>query len=264
MNNSLDEFNELFDLERRLRSESIYTSLGVFAEFFKKHENNFKILTASIIRLLDYFKSSNNYIRFKIIIFLNENVNSKEFLLENPEELIKRLASLYESNDTFARTMILKIFEIFSKSLRNDTSVQYRILVSLKSEDHEELNQAMNTLISFMPISSKDMHKFIMTCLLGKSDKKIIHKQIIIWGLLNSKESYQHLHSLLSDYPEYTDLIDQWTTRISIDHPELFELQESYLLSNKKELTRQLYEAYGVNPNSLKPFDPLIFPIFPS
>lgn len=141
-------FEQLFELERGLRSSiriDQQKAFDFFPEHLKQYADYPDVLEASMLRLLDFFKARSMERRMDIIRALEIHIDN-DILVFNGDEIIRRLAALWEINDSLLRSLVLRWFGLLRKAVGQSPDVYYRIGESLISPIREEYMAAIGAL----------------------------------------------------------------------------------------------------------------------
>lgn len=112
MGSSQLALERLFELERGLRSsirEDQEKTLQSIPAFFDEFGDSQEAMMGLTLRLTDFFKSKGNERRLELTKFLELNcAKPLESLQEGGEEFGRRLISLWETNDSLLKSLVLR------------------------------------------------------------------------------------------------------------------------------------------------------------
>ncbi|XP_052270940.1 integrator complex subunit 7-like [Dreissena polymorpha] len=139
-----DANSALSDLDRGLRSMKVGVQCEAVVRFpglFEKYP--FPILiNSAFLRLADVFRAGNNFIRWCILRVTHESEKHLDKIL-NVDEFMRRIFSVYHSNDPVARAVTLRVLANISLIISERKNIHHSITVSLDSHDAVEVQAAI-------------------------------------------------------------------------------------------------------------------------
>lgn len=142
----------LLDLESRftLKKTSVYgingTQLKVLALFPRLFEDYPYpvVVTAAILKLADWFRQSNNVIKFHIYKVFQQSSEAHLPKLINTEETVRRILPVLTSNDFLARSITLRMLGCMSVIIPNKLDVHFGIVQRLQqASEKSEIEAAI-------------------------------------------------------------------------------------------------------------------------
>ncbi|XP_045187298.2 integrator complex subunit 7-like [Mercenaria mercenaria] len=139
-----DANSALSELDRGLRSMNVGVQCEAVVKFprlFEKYP--FPILiNSAFLRLSDVFRAGNNFIRWCILRVTQESEKHLDKIL-NVDEFMRRIFTVYHSNDPIARAITLRTLGNISLIIAERKNIHHSITVSLDSNDAVEVKAAI-------------------------------------------------------------------------------------------------------------------------
>ncbi|KAL4238895.1 Integrator complex subunit 7 [Mactra antiquata] len=139
-----DANSALSELDRGLRSMNVGIQCEAVVKFprlFEKYP--FPILiNSAFLRLADVFRAGNNFIRWCILRVAQQSEKHLDKIL-NVDEFLRRIFTVYHSNDPIARAITLRTLGNISLIVAERKNIHHSITVSLDSNDAVEVNAAI-------------------------------------------------------------------------------------------------------------------------
>ncbi|XP_060588838.1 integrator complex subunit 7-like isoform X2 [Ruditapes philippinarum] len=142
--NNLSKAAEAINFNKRLRSMNVGVQCEAVVKFprlFEKYP--FPILiNSAFLRLADVFRAGNNFIRWCILRVTQESEKHLDKIL-NVDEFMRRVFTVYHSNDPIARAITLRTLGNISLIIAERKNIHHSITVSLDSNDAVEVKAAI-------------------------------------------------------------------------------------------------------------------------
>ncbi|KAH8555861.1 hypothetical protein BGW37DRAFT_418433 [Umbelopsis sp. PMI_123] len=157
----------LLDLESKFtaKKSSIYGTngmqlrvLALFPRLFEDYPYPV-VVTAAILKLADWFRQSNNVLKFHIYKVFQQSSEAHLPKLINTEETVRRILPVLYSNDYVARSITLRMLGCISKIIPEKLDVHHGVIQRLElAEDRPELEAAVWAADRFCGVS----HRFLI------------------------------------------------------------------------------------------------------
>ncbi|PVU93801.1 hypothetical protein BB561_003037 [Smittium simulii] len=189
------------------------------------------VANSAFLKLADLFRNGTNNSRMYILKVF-EHSEKHLFLIQNAEELIKRILTVLDSNDPVARSLTLRLLGsapiVFSSSLE----VQYKILHRYQTENLTELKALIDVtqvILAHHPVYLEIVWNSLKHKLLEDNLSKNIKSKILC------------CMKYTKDYPSMQDWTTEWCKKFIVSKLETFfdyshNLPIDYAYFNSKKM----------------------------
>lgn len=159
----MGSFDEIFEIDRRLRTGKLESQLATLKQLpslvLSLHSDPIGLGTL-LVRLADFFLSARNELRVCVVRALKACVPHIQDLPGHGEEIVRRLGVLWDSNDVYARSLVVKVYGYLARGLANCNGAIYRIHQSLLSPHEEEHEAAVLAALAFLKAKPQCLRQF--------------------------------------------------------------------------------------------------------
>ncbi|GAM27562.1 hypothetical protein SAMD00019534_107380 [Acytostelium subglobosum LB1] len=150
--------NIIMEIDKGIRSPNLgdqVESILFYAHLIKYHPTPL-VVTSSIIKLADIFRTSNNIVKYRILKVFQE-CSQEIHRISNIDEVLKRIHSVILSNDTVARALALRVLGSVPLLIADKLYIHHSIRSCMQTHDQVEANAnyfIMDKLCEISPLFS--------------------------------------------------------------------------------------------------------------
>lgn len=166
MSSALDPFNEIFEIDRCLRTGKFDTQIATLKRLptlITALSSDPVNLGTLLLRLTDFFLSTNNELRTWVARALKSSVARHRLSQDLPghgEEIVRRLGIVWDSNDVYSRSLVVQIYGCLAAGIATCAGAIYRIRQSLLASHEEEHEAAIMAALAFLHVRSSCLPHF--------------------------------------------------------------------------------------------------------
>lgn len=159
MSSGPDPFNEIFEIDRCLRTGKFDTQVATLKRLpplIAALSSDPVNLGTLLLRLTDFFVSTNNELRTWVTRSL-KSCGARPLSQDLPghgEEIVRRLGVVWDSNDVYARSLVVQIYGCLAAGIATCAGAIYRIRQSLLAPHEEEYEAATMATLALLHVRS--------------------------------------------------------------------------------------------------------------